>query len=76
MINDNANLKTLHGAMKAIVAANDKAGWPSPEIERATKQVEMALNVCVMNKPSEITMRLLSEYVAKLEAAKGAERKG
>jgi hypothetical protein len=73
MINDNADLKTLHKAMQAIVAANDAAGWPSPEIEEATKRVAFALGVCVMNEPSETVMRLLGEAMAKLDAARGGQ---
>lgn len=77
MTNDNANLKTLHKAMQAIIAANDAAGWPTREIEVATKRVEMALNVCIMNKPAGYIMEMLSLEIAKLEEAKAAtEKKG
>lgn len=69
--NGRDHFKQLHRAMKAVVEAQDAAGWTSPEVERLTARVLMGLWCCANNDPIPKTiLDGLREDMAALEAAR------
>jgi len=72
--NDNADFTALHSAMKAMVEAQDRAGWQSPEVERLSKRILQGLWVCANNEPPlpRAVFDGLAQDMADLERAKQA----
>lgn len=61
----------LHKAMKALVEAQDKAGWQSPEIERLSRRIVLYLWTCANNNPvPEVILRGMREEMAELTKLK------
>lgn len=69
--NGHTHFAELHTAMKALVEAQDKAGWQSPEIERLSKRIVLYLWTCANNDPvPKVILDGLREEMAELARLK------